>query len=418
MTPEGWRSEVLSDAVDVNPPRPLQRGSIAPFVEMAAVAEDSPRIAGVSLRVFDGGGSRFTDGDVLLARITPCAENGKTAIVSGLGRAAFGSTEFIVLAPKEGSSTSDFIYYVAKDQRVRNQLIGKMTGTSGRRRIPSAALSEVAIPLPPLPEQRKIAAILSSVDDAIDAAQAVIDQLQVVKKAMMAELLTRGLPGRHTRFKKTEIGEVPEEWEVRPLSEMLQGIDAGWSPQCESTPPGFGEWGVLKLSAVTSGVFRPAESKALPAALEPRPELEVRDGDVVLARANGVLALVGRSAIVRASPPRLMLSDKLLRLRTDPARMTPTFVHFALQIPPVRAQMTGTTGGSHMRNITQGSLRALSVPVPGLDEQVRIADALMRVEERVWEEESALRAVGAVKSALMSVLLTGELRVTPDEAAP
>ena len=73
--------------------------------------------------------------------------------------------------------------------------------------------------VPPLGEQRKIAAILSSVDEAIEATQAVIDQLQVVKKAMMAELLTRGLPGRHTKFKMTEIGEIPEAWEVRPVGE-------------------------------------------------------------------------------------------------------------------------------------------------------------------------------------------------------
>src|ERR1019366_2159540 len=74
-------------------------------------------------------------------------------------------------------------------------------------------LRRVEVPLPPLGEQRKIAVILSSVDDAIGATQAVIDQLQVAKKAMMAELLTRGLPGRHKKFKMTEIGEVPEEWE-------------------------------------------------------------------------------------------------------------------------------------------------------------------------------------------------------------
>jgi type I restriction enzyme, S subunit len=67
------------------------------------------------------------------------------------------------------------------------------------------------VDVPPLPEQWKIAAILSAADRAIEATQAVIDQLQIVKKAIMAELLTRGLPGRHTRFKKTEIGNVPEE---------------------------------------------------------------------------------------------------------------------------------------------------------------------------------------------------------------
>ena len=75
-------------------------------------------------------------------------------------------------------------------------------------------IPRVPILLPPLPEQRKIAAILSSVDEVIEKTEAVIEQLQVVKKAMMQELLTRGLPGRHTRFKQTEIGEIPEEWEV------------------------------------------------------------------------------------------------------------------------------------------------------------------------------------------------------------
>ena len=86
----------------------------------------------------------------------------------------------------------------------------------GTRERKSKALSKsgsgLANPSPPLPEQRKIAAILSSVDDAIEKTQAVIDQVQVVKKGLMQELLTRGIPGRHTRFKKTEIGEIPEEW--------------------------------------------------------------------------------------------------------------------------------------------------------------------------------------------------------------
>ena len=81
--------------------------------------------------------------------------------------------------------------------------------------------------MPPLPEQRKIAAILSSVDDAIEKTQAVIDQVQVVKRGLMQELLTRGLPGRHTRFKQTEIGEVPEEWDLRPAAAVCERIVVG-----------------------------------------------------------------------------------------------------------------------------------------------------------------------------------------------
>jgi type I restriction enzyme S subunit len=102
-----------------------------------------------------------------------------------------------------------------------------------------AKLIDLPLLLPPLPEQRKIAAILSSVDDAIEATQAVIDQLQVVKKAMMAELLTRGLPGRHTRFKMTEIGEIPEEWEVRRIGDLIETSAYGTSAKSEAGGSGF-----------------------------------------------------------------------------------------------------------------------------------------------------------------------------------
>ena len=81
--------------------------------------------------------------------------------------------------------------------------------------------------LPPHREQRKIAAILSSVDDAIEKTQAVIDQVQVVKRGLMQELLTRGLPGRHTRFKQTEIGEIPEEWEIVRLGDVASVTSVG-----------------------------------------------------------------------------------------------------------------------------------------------------------------------------------------------
>ncbi|WP_437765389.1 restriction endonuclease subunit S [Sorangium sp. So ce281] len=94
-------------------------------------------------------------------------------------------------------------------------------------------LAKLPLLLPPLGEQRKIAAILCSVDGAIEATQTVIDQLQVVKKAMMAELLTRGLPGRHTRFRKTEIGEVPEEWKVVSLGGITS--ESAFGPRFPAT---------------------------------------------------------------------------------------------------------------------------------------------------------------------------------------
>ena len=140
-------------------------------------------------------------------------------IISGqLLRIRLPSTEicapFLVCALR-GDSAQDFI---------RDRSIG-----STRKSINTRILSSLRVPVPPFPEQRKIATILSSVDDAIDKTHAVIDQVQVVKRGLMQELLTRGLPGQHTRFKQTKIGEMPDEWAVTVLRDCAS-IGNGTTP--------------------------------------------------------------------------------------------------------------------------------------------------------------------------------------------
>ena len=275
-----------------------------------------------------------------------------------------------------------------------------------------AQLGAFTFALPPLPEQREIAAILSSVDDAIEKTQEVIDQVQVVKRGLMQELLTRGLPGRHTRFKQTDIGEIPERWQIAVLDEVLDGIEAGWSPKCEGRPADPNEWGVLKVSSISSGRFKQHENKALDDGLEPRPQVEVKYGDVLIARASGVLELVGRSAFVHETRGKLMLSDKTLRLHVKKSVLRPMFLNLLLDNPRVRQQVLLRTTGSHMRNITQQALRGVPIPVPSLLEQDRIENLEFLASARLDQERESLRQLDALKSALMSVFLTGELRVT------
>lgn len=289
------------------------------------------------------------------------------------------------------------------------------TGIPGLNREDAYALT---FGLPPLGEQKKIAAILSSVDEAIEATQAVVDQLQIVKNAMMAELLTRGLPGRHMRFKQTEIGEVPEAWQVAPLGSLLKGIDAGWSPLCDSVPATEGEWGVLKVSAVSWGEFRPNENKRLPAHLEARPQVEVRSGDLLVSRAN-TPELVGRCVLVRETRSRLMLSDKLMRLRMNHAMASAGFLRLVMETPATRQQIEDSATGSSrsMKNISQEKLRSILLPQPPVEEQEGIARSFDLIAERAIAEDSTLAELRRLKTALMSVLLTGEVRVKPDDEA-
>ena len=273
---------------------------------------------------------------------------------------------------------------------------------------------DLKILLPPLGEQRKIAAILSSVDEAIEKTQAVIDQVQVVKKGLMQELLTKGLPGRHKKFKQTEIGDLPESWDVTALGGILAGIDSGWSPQCESQQAAINEWGVLKVSAVSWGNFRADEHKRLGHGLEPRLDAEVRVGDLLVSRAN-TRQLVGRAVLVSECRPRLLLSDKILRLHPLSELVTPEFMVIILGLPIVRAQIEDRATGSSrsMKNISQEKLKGIRVPLPPVSEQDDITSLISSISHRLQIEDAFLKFILELKSALMQTLLTGELRVEP-----
>jgi type I restriction enzyme, S subunit len=139
-----------------------------------------------------GGGSRFKENDVLFARITPCTENGKTALVPKLeSEVGIGSTEFIVLSPLKQILDPKFLYYFVKSDRVRNYAISRMTGTTGRQRVPKEVFEqELMIALPPNDEQKKISEILYNYDKKIDHEKRWKNQLQTIKKGLMQVLLT------------------------------------------------------------------------------------------------------------------------------------------------------------------------------------------------------------------------------------
>jgi type I restriction enzyme S subunit len=140
LIPEGWHVSALSDAIDVNPVRILKKGSLATHLGMANVPTSGSRALSWKQREFTSG-TRFTNGDVLVARITPCLENGKTAFVDFLsdGEIGWGSTEFIVMRSREPWPV-EYAYCLARYEPFRAHLIGSMTGTSGRQRVANHAL--------------------------------------------------------------------------------------------------------------------------------------------------------------------------------------------------------------------------------------------------------------------------------------
>lgn len=170
---------------------------------------------------------------------------------------------------------------------------------------------------------------------------------------------------------------LPVGWEWAALGQLVLASDSGWSPAClPSRRDDDSQWGVLKVSAVSWGDFRPAEHKQLTPGLVPRPQIEVKDGDFIMSRAN-TAQLVGRSVVASDPPPRLMLSDKHIRLRFLD-RASAEYVNLVNGSSSARkyyaAVATGTSDS--MRNITREQILSLPIPVPPLMEQERIVDVV------------------------------------------
>ena len=176
----------LSEIIEFNPPRKLVKGKNAPFVEMAALPQNSRDISYVFQKEFNGSGTKFKNGDTLLARITPCLENGKTAKVNCLhaNEIAHGSTEFIVMQAKEPEFDEDFIYYLCRWNNFRDYAVGRMEGSSGRQRVDWRAVSEFECNLPDKDIRKRIGYSLKQFDDKIATNNKINQTLESISQTL------------------------------------------------------------------------------------------------------------------------------------------------------------------------------------------------------------------------------------------
>lgn len=180
-----WHSYKLSDVVRFNPSERLLKGEIAKKVPMDLLQPYTRGISGFEMASYTGG-SKFRNGDTLMARITPCLENGKTAYVSMLDEdeVGFGSTEYIVFRNIEGITDNKFVYYFVTSPWFRDIAVKSMVGSSGRQRVQQAMLENLVVNLPPLAEQKQIAGILGALDDKIELNRCINDNLEEQAKAL------------------------------------------------------------------------------------------------------------------------------------------------------------------------------------------------------------------------------------------
>ena len=226
-----WREVALKDVIEFNPKESIKKGTITKKIGMDKLAPFQRKIDGFELEAFKGG-SKFRNGDTLLARITPCLENGKTAQVTILDddEVAFGSTEYIVLRHKIGITDNNYIFYLALSQYVRDTAIKSMTGTSGRQRAQTDVIENTKIMLPPLEEQKAIAHILSTLDDKIEVNNQINKTLENMAQAIFKQWFVDfefpnedGEPYKSSggEMIESELGMIPKGWEVVKLNSVV-----------------------------------------------------------------------------------------------------------------------------------------------------------------------------------------------------
>jgi len=173
-----WKSILAKDFIEFNPKITLKKGTITKKVAMDKVLPYKKYINEFEYANYTGG-SKFQDGDTIMARITPCLENGKTAFVDFLdeNEVGFGSTEFIVLRERKGISDAQYIYYLSISPQFRKIAISSMVGSSGRQRVQQSVLDELELFVPDINEQRRIANILNKIDEKIRINNRINDNL-------------------------------------------------------------------------------------------------------------------------------------------------------------------------------------------------------------------------------------------------
>ena len=161
--PRGWQVKALPDVIQVNPSRSLRNGADAPYLEMSNLPTHAARALRWETRAFTSG-MKFINGDALVARITPCLENGKTAFVDFLkdGEVGWGSTEYIVLRGKS-PLLPEYAYFLARSDSFRAFAIKNMTGTSGRQRVPTTAFDSYLIVVPPSSIAKQFSGVASPI---------------------------------------------------------------------------------------------------------------------------------------------------------------------------------------------------------------------------------------------------------------
>jgi type I restriction enzyme, S subunit len=370
----------LSEIAEVNPrlPPSVRGGTgdrLVPFLPMSAVSE-----AGFAsyqerrpLRALLKGYTYFERGDVLVAKITPCLENGKAALVADLPDAVgFGSTEFHVLRPRPGTDAR-YLFHAVWNNAFRYAATQSFTGSAGQKRLPASFFDRFKIPVPSLAEQRRIAAILDKADAIRRKRRESLRLLEDLLRSAFLDVF--GHPANN-----------PMRWELVPLGDLLADIRYGTSVKC-TADPGRSGLPVLRIPNVIGGQLSWEDLKYADLSQEEADRYRLIPGDLLFVRTNGNPEYIGRCTMFDGSRPALFASYLLRGRPNISASYRPLFLKHVLSTPAYRVRLAAasrTTAGNY--NISIDGISRLSVIRPPLELQ----DRYLELDQHVTRQRKTM----------------------------
>lgn len=420
MIPDEWEEVIFSEVIEVNPKRDLKKGQFTKFVSMADVIPFQRNISNFVYKEFKGG-SKFKNGDTLFARITPCLENGKTAFVDILNdnEVGFGSTEFIVLSGKKGKTDNEFVYYLSRSPEIRSIAIKSMTGTSGRQRVENDVFDKIIINLPPLPEQRAIAKILSDLDAKIELNQQMNKTLEEIGRAIFKEwFINFNFPNEEGKPYKSSGGEmvyneelrkeIPKGWRVGRLGDYIKDIESGSRPKGGSTEDGIPSIGAENILGL--GLYDYSSTKYIPKEFyETMKQGKIKDFDVLFYKDG---AKLGRTSIFGLGFPfeNCCINEHVFIIRVKKP-LNQIYLYFWSDLKSVKDDIINLNTNSAQPGITKEGVKSLIILVPDEEILEKFETINKQFVVRIFKNCLQSLTLSSIRDLLLPKLMSGKIRV-------
>lgn len=386
----------LGELAEINPKADrLAADAPVSFVGMAEMdavsAEALPRETRPYGEVAKGY-TQFRNGDILVAKITGCWENNKTGVARLANPHGAGSTEFHVVRPRAGTDVRFLLHFLRQPSVTAAGKV-RMTGSAGQKRVPVSFLEGLRLSLPPVEEQRRIAAILDQADAIRTRRRKVLAYLDALTGSTFYDMFEEHAPSTSLEGSLEAV--------------LLDGLSNGLSP----SNGGEIEADVLTLSAVTGGKYDPSVAKAARFHKDPTGKQVVRADSFLISRGNGNPDLVGVGVVAQPDPARpLIFPDTVIGGQIDRSRVEPSYLAAVFGTDAVRRQVRAsvrTTNGTY--KVNQQGLGAINFPLPPLRVQRRFSERVEAIENQRAIVERALDADDKLFASVQFRAFRGEL---------